>query len=128
MKRLICIGLGLMLLLGCLPAFAEDMPAPILDLTTVEEMLSQQEAQTAEGENFLPDVNWDVLPEPERPAFVPLLLNIAREELGYVEGSNNFSKYGEWAGDPNAAWCAEFVCWCVNQADLHHDQNLLNQI
>jgi len=45
-----------------------------------------------------------------------------------VEGGNNYSKYGEWAGDPNAAWCAEFICWCVNQTDLRHQQALLNQV
>ena len=47
----------------------------------------------------------------ETPVFVQKLLAIAEGELGYVEGGNNYSKYGEWSGDPNAAWCAEFICW-----------------
>ena len=47
-------------------------------------------------------------------SFVPQLLAVAEGELGYTEGSNNLTKYGTWAGDPNAAWCAEFICWCVN--------------
>ena len=58
-------------------------------------------------------------------AFVPQLLAIAEGELGYVEGSNNLTKYGTWAGDPNAAWCAEFICWCVHQADQQYGLSLL---
>ena len=54
----------------------------------------------------------------ESPEFVKALLAIAEGELGYTEGANNYSKYGEWSGDPNAAWCAEFICWCVNQPVL----------
>ncbi|MBE5795279.1 MAG: CHAP domain-containing protein [Clostridiales bacterium] len=127
MKRIVSLWLGAMLFLGCLPAFAQDAPAPIPDLVTVEESLAAQENPPANA-GPSPEENWEVLPEPERPEFVPLLMDIARSELGYVEGSNNYSKYGEWAGDPNAAWCAEFVCWCVNQTDLRHDQSLLNQV
>jgi len=64
----------------------------------------------------------------ESPAFVQQLLSIAEGELGYVEGGNNYSKYGEWSGDPNAAWCAEFICWCVDQLDQQQDSQLLTTI
>lgn len=64
----------------------------------------------------------------ETPAFVPALLAIAEAELGYTEGGNNYSKYGEWSGDPNAAWCAEFVCWCVDQLDQQQNTQLLNTV
>ena len=64
----------------------------------------------------------------EGPGFVPLLLDIARQELGYREGPNNLTKYGKWSGDANAAWCAEFVCWCVNQVDQLHGTSLLNDV
>lgn len=64
----------------------------------------------------------------ESPDFVKALLSVAEKELGYVEGSNNYSKYGEWSGDPNAAWCAEFVCWCVDQLDQQQGMQLLNTI
>ena len=77
MKRLLCLWLGFMLLSGCLPALATE-PAPILDLATVEEVLAQQETTPTEPEASQPEENWEVLPEPERPAFVPLLLDIAR--------------------------------------------------
>ena len=64
----------------------------------------------------------------ETPDFVQALLAIAQNELGYVEGSNNYSKYGEWSGDPNAAWCAEFICWCVDQLDQQQGTQLLTTI
>lgn len=66
--------------------------------------------------------------EGERPDFVEKLLDIARGELGYTEGANNFTKYGVWSGDPNAAWCAEFVCWCVDQVDQQYGTELLNVV
>jgi len=64
----------------------------------------------------------------EIPEFVEKLLSVAEGELGYVEGGNNFSKYGQWSGDPNAAWCAEFICWCVNQVDEQSGTQLLNAV
>ena len=64
----------------------------------------------------------------ERPAFVEQLLQVAIGELGYTEGGNNFSKYGEWAGDANAAWCAEFICWCVDQVDQRYGLTLLETV
>ena len=62
------------------------------------------------------------------PEYVSQLLDIARGELGYVEGANNWSKYGEWSGDPNAAWCAEFICWCVDQLDQQQGTGLLRTV
>lgn len=64
----------------------------------------------------------------ERPAFVTWLLETAIGEIGYTEGPNNRTKYGAWSGDPNAAWCAEFLCWCVDQVDQAHDTELLRKI
>ena len=64
----------------------------------------------------------------QSPDFVAPLLAIAEQELGYVEGGNNYSKYGVWSGDPNAAWCAEFICWCVNQLDQQQGSELLNTV
>ena len=56
--------------------------------------------------------------------YASLLVSIALEEEGYVEGANNYSKYGEWYGQKygkefaNGAWCAMFVSWCANQANI----------
>ena len=37
-----------------------------------------------------------------------------------TEGAHSFTKYGLWSGDANAEWCAEFVCWCVDQVDQRY--------
>lgn len=40
-----------------------------------------------------------------------LALERAIGEVGYVEGANNHSKYGEWYGADHQPWCAMFVTW-----------------
>ena len=56
--------------------------------------------------------------------YASLLVQIALGEEGYVEGSNNYTKYGVWYGEKhgkefeNGAWCAMFVSWCANQANI----------
>lgn len=62
------------------------------------------------------------------PDYVEWLLEIAQGEIGYQEERNGNTKYGMWAGNPSAEWCAEFLCWCVNQADKIYDVKMLNQI
>lgn len=57
---------------------------------------------------------------------VQLVLDIARGELGYTESSDGGTKYGEWAGDPKAQWCAEFLCWTVDQAGQQIGEEILN--
>ena len=43
-------------------------------------------------------------------------LNVARSQIGTIEGTNNDTKYGKFTGQNNQAWCASFVSWCMNQA------------
>ena len=62
------------------------------------------------------------------PDYVTWLLEVAAGEVGYREGEHGYSKYGEWAGDPYAQWCAEYLCWCVDQVDQQHGTQLLNQV
>lgn len=33
-------------------------------------------------------------------------------------GSGNYTKYGKWYGSNPAAWCAIFVSWCANMAEV----------
>ena len=40
------------------------------------------------------------------PDYVTWLLEVATGEIGYTEGERGYTKYGEWAGDPNTQWCA----------------------
>lgn len=47
------------------------------------------------------------------------LVNIAKGELGNREvGDTNINKYGEWYGDNGVPWCAQFVSWCANEAEI----------
>ena len=66
--------------------------------------------------------------EGTRPDFVEKLLEVARGELGYAEGPHSFTKYGLWSGDANAEWCAEFICWCVDQVDQRYGTDLLDGV
>ena len=55
------------------------------------------------------------------------MVNIAKSQLGYMEGmsnkqldgtmvsSGNYTEYGSWYGMQDA-WCAMFVSWCANLA------------
>ena len=62
------------------------------------------------------------------PEYVNQLLAIADEEVGYKEGAHGYSKYGEYWGDGYAQWCAEFLCWCVDQVDKQHGTTLLKSV
>ena len=72
----------------------------------------------------------EIVVEPAYPVpdYVTMLLEVATQEIGYTELSDKSSKYGVWAGDPYAEWCAEFVCWCVNQTDIRFGKNLLASV
>lgn len=62
------------------------------------------------------------------PDYVTWLLEIAGSEVGYTEGAHGYSKYGEYWGDAYAQWCAEFLCWCVDQVDQQHGTELLKAV
>ena len=62
------------------------------------------------------------------PDYVTKLLEIAGAEVGYSEGPHGYSKYGEYWGDPYAQWCAEYLCWCVDQVDKTHSTELLHNV
>lgn len=59
------------------------------------------------------------------PDYVTYLLEVAGNEVGYKEGAHGYSKYGEYWGDAYAQWCAEFLCWCVDQVDKQYGTELL---
>jgi cell wall-associated NlpC family hydrolase len=47
-----------------------------------------------------------------------MIIEIAKQEIGYAEGANNDTKYGKWYGLNNNPWCAMFVSWVYDQAGL----------
>lgn len=76
---------------------------------------------SARAENERIDPAWPV------PDYVEHLLQVASEEVGYTEDHGR-TKYGAWAGDPAAQWCAEFLCWCVDQVDRRWNTALLRNV
>ena len=46
------------------------------------------------------------------------IVNVAHGEKGYTETGINITKYGKWYGADGQAWCAMFVSWCANQANI----------
>lgn len=49
------------------------------------------------------------------------IIEKAISQLGYREGPNNWTIYGEWYGLQNQPWCAMFVSWCANQVGISED-------
>lgn len=46
------------------------------------------------------------------------IIGVALTQVGYSEGSNNYTKYGVWYGQPNSPWCGMFVSWCAKEAEI----------
>jgi len=46
------------------------------------------------------------------------LVAVAKTQIGYVEGSNNYNKYAEYFGNANQPWCGYFISWCARQANI----------
>ncbi|MBR1457276.1 MAG: CHAP domain-containing protein, partial [Oscillospiraceae bacterium] len=62
-----------------------------------------------------------------------VLVSVARTQLGYRESTRNFiidensekqgyTRYGDWYGIPYGDWCAMFVSFCLNFADIPTSQ------
>lgn len=49
------------------------------------------------------------------------IVNKAIEYLGYREGPNNDTIFGDWYGLPNEPWCAMFVSYCANEVGIPED-------
>ncbi len=46
------------------------------------------------------------------------IIRVALGEVGYKEGINNTTKYGEWYNLNNQPWCAMFVSWSAYHAGV----------
>ena len=84
------------------------------------------ESLPAETETPRETVENIITPLHQPPEYVDWLIQTARKEIGYTEERSGVTKYGIWSGDPAAEWCAEFLCWCVNQVDKEYGTSLLN--
>jgi peptidoglycan hydrolase-like protein with peptidoglycan-binding domain len=54
----------------------------------------------------------------QRPQTAARILARAATQIGYVEGANDDSKFGDWYGLPNNPWCAMFVSWVFHQEGM----------
>ena len=120
------------MLLFALPVLAEEPDEQEIALTDEPALETELElsadAVYAQSDVTASEETERVIDPGEVPEFVKQLLAIAEKEIGYEEGPDNLTKYGEWSGDKHAAWCAEFVCWCVNQVDEQHGTALLHEV
>ena len=46
------------------------------------------------------------------------LIGVAKTQLGYTEGSNGYTKYGDFYGWPYIDWCGAFIVWCAAEAGV----------
>lgn len=46
------------------------------------------------------------------------IIKIAASQIGYKETGDDWTKYGAWYGMNGNPWCAMFVSWCANQAQI----------
>ena len=48
------------------------------------------------------------------------IAQVALTQVGYTETGSNHTKYNYWyyGSDTSAGWCAIFISWCANQADI----------
>jgi len=96
-------------------------------------LLSATPAWSEETRTFVPTDQWtppEIVAEEVLDTQPWLLvLKIAQEEVGYVEGPrNDESKYGAWFAGANVPWCAEFLSWCANEADVRYGTHLYQQV
>lgn len=97
----------------------------VLQCLTVQ---PQQEKIVYNGSSsYRESVFYDRLTAIEKKDIRSNMINIAKSQIGYMEGQNNkqlngntlssgnYTEYGSWYGMQDA-WCAMFVSWCANLA------------
>ena len=97
----------------------------VLTCTLAEEGSPPSAPAAVTQQEAIETVTQPKVTEAPEKSFVDLLLSVATEEIGYSEKKNGYTKYGDWSGDPYAEWCAEFLCWSVDQTDQRYGTNLL---
>lgn len=76
------------------------------------------------------------LPDQLTTVWADDVLAVADTQLGYTESTKNYvideneairgyTRYGAWYGDPYGHWCAMFVSFCLDYAEV--DENLMPQ-
>ena len=64
------------------------------------------------------------VPDSTQPLIAPgtgsalCIIQVALNEVGYVEEGDKITKYGSWAGMNGYDWCGTFVSWCAGEANI----------
>lgn len=126
------LSMLLVLMLLAVPVMAgepDEQDIVLSDEPVIEtEMEASADAVYAQSDVSEAEEQMQRIDSGEVPDYVEKLLETARAELGYEEGPDNLTKYGEWSGDKHAAWCAEFICWCINRTDELHGTSMNNNV
>ena len=46
------------------------------------------------------------------------LVSVALSQVGYEQGTDSYTRYGDWYGNPNGEWNVMFVSFCLNYAGI----------
>jgi len=78
--------------------------------------------------------DWEkTLPKKLSGVWADDLIAVAESQLGYTESTQNFivnnegkrqgyTRYGEWYGDNYGHWCAMFISFCMNYAEIPEEE------
>ena len=78
--------------------------------------------------------DWEAtLPDELTGVWADDVIAVAESQLGYEESTDNYtvtesgevkgySRYGDWYGDKYGDWCAMFVSFCLNYAEISEDE------
>ena len=50
------------------------------------------------------------------------LMSVASSQIGYEEGADGYSRYGDWYGNPEGDWNVMFVSFCLNYAGISKEE------
>ncbi|MBR2524788.1 MAG: LPXTG cell wall anchor domain-containing protein [Clostridiales bacterium] len=73
------------------------------------EQISTDHETTNDWEDTIPDLTGDRAAD---------LAAVALSQVGYEEGSDGYSRYGSWYGNPNGDWNVMFVSFCMHYAEI----------
>lgn len=57
--------------------------------------------------------SFKIMPPVKIPGTAAAMIAVATSQVGYREGENNDTAFGQWYGLNHASWCAEFISWAA---------------
>lgn len=93
------------------------------DPERIRQELDKQENIDSAADGFMPKASSSYTPPAKTITYTRTgdqaadIVGVALTQVGY-ESSNGNSVYGKWMGINGYAWCAAFVSWCANRANI----------